>query len=68
MVELDTVLLTLIRPSETGIEYIKPLPGSVILPARAILVKTSFDSARSTTHQTNSFPDLWSYEAMEFYL
>ena len=33
----------------------KPRPGSVILPALAILLKISSASDFSTTHQTNSF-------------
>ena len=49
------MLLTLIRPDATGIEYIKPRPGSVILPALAISAKTSSASDFSTTHHTNSF-------------
>ena len=53
--EDEIVLLTLIKPEETGIEYMNPRPGSVILPARAISAKTSSASDLSTTHQTNSF-------------
>ena len=45
----------LIKPEETGIEYMNPRPGSVILPARAISAKISSDSDLSTTHHTNSF-------------
>ena len=33
----------------------KPLPGSVILPARAMSAKIASESDLSTTHHTNSF-------------
>jgi len=53
--EDETVLETLISPELTGIEYIKPLPGSVIRPALAISAKIASESDLSTTHHTNSF-------------